>query len=67
VTPTIEAALREIKPIPYYYGTPDFPCEDEMGDPLPDPDNTCDSDATVKEIIRTNAKIEAARKEAGLN
>jgi hypothetical protein len=38
-----------------------------MGDPLPDPDNTCDSDATVKEIIRTNAKIEAARKEAGLN
>lgn len=65
-TPSIEAALREIKPLPYYYGTPDFPCEDEIGNALPDPENTCDSSTTVKEIIRMNAKIEAARKAAGI-
>ena len=66
VTPTIGAALRDIRPLPYYYGTPEFPCEDEQGNALPDPDNTCDSSTTVKEIIRFNAKIEAARKASGL-
>ena len=65
-TPSIEAALREIRPLPYYYGTPAAPCEDDAGKALPDPENTCDSDATVREIIRMNAKIEAARKAAGL-
>lgn len=50
-----------IDPISYAYGTDEEPCEDLDGKPLPDPDNSCDSKATVREIIKLNAKIRAAK------